>query len=53
MTPEERAVKLRDLAYRVETASVELKNIADGTLYDLNQTVWYLEEVMDELKAIR
>jgi hypothetical protein len=53
VTPEERAAKLRDLTYRVETASVELKNIADGTLYDLNQTVRYLEEAMDELKTIR
>jgi hypothetical protein len=53
MTPEVRAETLRDLAYRVETASVELKAIADGTLYDLNQTVRYLEEAVDDLKALR
>lgn len=53
MTPEMRAENLRDLAYRVETAAQELKSLADGTLYDLNQTVRYLEEVMDDLKALR
>lgn len=53
MTPSERADRLRDLAYRVETAAQELKNIADGTLYDLNQTVTYLEEALDELRALR
>jgi hypothetical protein len=53
MTPGERADKLRDLAYRVETASQELKNIADGSLYDLNQTVVYLEEAIHELKTVQ
>jgi hypothetical protein len=52
MTPEERSAKLREVAYRVETASQELLSLADSTLYDLNATIRYLEEAVEELKTI-
>jgi hypothetical protein len=50
-----REEKIRDLAYRVGTASLELEQGADGAMDNINfgETIDYLEAALRELKELR